>query len=234
MSPVEGGLAPGPKLPKLCNEFDWDESAAMDQWVKNGGSLTGDAPARKAGALVTRRSALAGVAAVLGAAPALAQAPASQVQPVQAPNPDWLYVPTPPDVVDKMLELGQVSKDDVVLDLGCGDGRIPITAAQKFGCRARGVDINPARIQEANANLKRSGVANLVTFVEGDVFEVPISDASVVTLYLFPHVMLKLRDRLKAELKPGTRIVSHEFMMGDWEPKASERIRNARVHLWIV
>ncbi len=183
-----------------------------------------------ASSLITRRSALAGAASLIAATSALAQ----QAQPLQAPNPDWLYVPTPDDVVDKMLELANVTKDDIVIDLGSGDGRIPIAAAKRFGCRARGVDINPVRIQEANANLKGSGVENLVTFVEGDVFLVPIADATVVTLYLFPHVMLKLRDRLKAELKPGTRIVAHEFMMGDWEPKVTEQVRNARVHLWII
>ncbi|MFN3889352.1 MAG: class I SAM-dependent methyltransferase [Beijerinckiaceae bacterium] len=205
----------------------------MNHPVKNGDDRIGQAFARNGG-LITRRGALAGAAALFAAAPALAQEPAKDVPPLQAANPDWLYVPTPHDVVDKMLELGQVTKDDIVLDLGCGDGRIPIAAAKKFGCRARGVDINPVRIKEANANLKGSGVENLVTFVEGDVFEVPIADATVVTLYLFPHVMLKLRDRLRAELKPGTRVVSHEFMMGDWEPKTSERIRNARVHLWVI
>jgi cyclopropane fatty-acyl-phospholipid synthase-like methyltransferase len=180
-------------------------------------------------ARITRRAALVGAAAGL-VTPALAQ---EAIAP-QAPNPDWLYVPTPNDVVDRMLELAKVTKDDVVLDLGSGDGRIPIAAAQRFGCRARGVDINPVRIQEANANLKGSGVENLVTFIEGDVFEVPIADATVVTLYLFPHVMLKLSKRLRAELKPGTRVVSHEFMMGDWEPKVTERVRHARVHLWII
>lgn len=179
--------------------------------------------------LITRRAALAGVAVSL-AAPAFAQTP----PPVQAPNPDWLYVPTPPDVVEKMLEMAKVTKDDLVLDLGSGDGRIPIAAAKQFGARARGVDINPVRIEEANANLKGSGVEKLVTFVQGDVFEVPIADATVVTLYLFPHVMLKLRERLRKELKPGTRVVSHEFMMGDWEPLQTERVRNARVHLWII
>jgi cyclopropane fatty-acyl-phospholipid synthase-like methyltransferase len=179
--------------------------------------------------LITRRVALVGAAASLSL-PALAQTP----QPLQATNPDWLYVPTPPDVVDKMLELAAVTKNDIVLDLGSGDGRIPIAAAKNFGARARGVDINPVRIEEANANLKGSGVENLVTFVQGDVFEVPIADATVVTLYLFPHVMLKLRDRLRKELKPGTRVVSHEFMMGDWEPKQTERVRNSRVHLWII
>jgi cyclopropane fatty-acyl-phospholipid synthase-like methyltransferase len=179
--------------------------------------------------LITRRVALVGAAASLSL-PALAQSS----PPVQATNPDWLYVPTPPDVVEKMLELAAVTKNDMVLDLGSGDGRIPIAAAKSFGARARGVDINPVRIEEANANLKGSGVENLVTFVQGDVFEVPIADATVVTLYLFPHVMLKLRDRLRKELKPGTRVVSHEFMMGDWEPKQTERVRNSRVHLWII
>lgn len=185
---------------------------------------------RIASGLINRRAVLAGSMALLAAPPVLAQS----TQPKQAENPDWLYVPTPEDVVDKMLEVAKVTKDDLVLDLGSGDGRIPIAAAKKFGCRARGVDINPVRIEEANANLKGSGVENLVTFVEGDVFKVPIADASVVTLYLFPHVMLKLRDRLKTELKPGTRIVAHEFMMGDWEPKLTERVRHTRVHLWII
>lgn len=192
---------------------------------------------RFASPLITRRTALAGVAGAL-AAPAAASglAPAlAQTSPAPQPtNPDWLYVPTPPDVVDRMLELAKVTKDDFVLDLGSGDGRIPIAAARRYGCRARGVDINPVRVQEAKQNLKGSGVERLVTFVQGDVFEVPISDATVVTLYLFPHVMLKLRERLKTELKPGTRVVSHEFTMGDWEPEVTERVRNARVHLWII
>jgi cyclopropane fatty-acyl-phospholipid synthase-like methyltransferase len=183
---------------------------------------------------LTRRAALVGGAVAL-CTPALAQVEAPAVtQPSQAPNPEWLYVPTPHDVVDKMLELAKVTKDDLVLDLGSGDGRIPIAAAKKFGARGRGVDINPVRIDEANANLKGSGVEHLVTFVQGDVFEVPISDATVVTLYLFPHVMAKLATRLKAELKPGTRIVAHEFMMGDWQPQVTERVRHIRVHLWTV
>ena len=127
------------------------------------------------------------------------------------------YVPTPPEVVDRMLRLGQVGKDDVVYDLGSGDGRIPITAAKQYGARGVGVDIDPQRIAEANANAKKEGVANLVTFRLQDAMTVDLSDATVVTLYLLSASNLKLRPILTKQLKPGARIVSHAFSMGDWQ-----------------
>jgi ubiquinone/menaquinone biosynthesis C-methylase UbiE len=128
------------------------------------------------------------------------------------------YVPTPQEVVDRMLQLGGVSKADVVYDLGCGDGRIPITAAKRFGARGVGVDIDPQRIAEANANAKKEGVTHLVTFRLQDAMTTDVSDATVVTLYLLSASNLKLRPLLTRQLKPGARIVSHSFSMGDWQP----------------
>lgn len=128
------------------------------------------------------------------------------------------YVPTPAEVVDRMLQLGQVGKNDVLYDLGCGDGRIPITAAKRFGTRGVGVDIDPQRIAEANANAKKEGVAHLVTFRLQDAMATDVSDATVVTLYLLSASNLKLRPILTKQLKPGARIVSHAFSMGDWQP----------------
>jgi SAM-dependent methyltransferase len=128
------------------------------------------------------------------------------------------YVPTPQEVVDRMLQLGGVGKSDVVYDLGCGDGRIPITAAKRFGARGVGVDIDPQRIAEANANAKKEGVSHLVTFRLQDAMTTDVSDATVVTLYLLSASNLKLRPLLTKQLKPGARIVSHSFSMGDWQP----------------
>jgi SAM-dependent methyltransferase len=128
------------------------------------------------------------------------------------------YVPTPAEVVDRMLQLGQVGKNDVLYDLGCGDGRIPITAAKRFGARGVGVDIDPQRIAEANANAKKEGVSHLVTFKLQDALATDVSDATVVTLYLLSASNLKLRPILTKQLKPGARIVSHAFSMGDWQP----------------
>lgn len=128
------------------------------------------------------------------------------------------YVPTPQEVVDRMLELGGVSKTDIVYDLGCGDGRIPITAAKRFGARGVGVDIDPQRIAEANANAKKEGVSHLVTFRLQDAMTTDVSEATVVTLYLLSASNLKLRPLLTKQLKPGARIVSHSFSMGDWQP----------------
>ena len=127
------------------------------------------------------------------------------------------YVPTPQEVVDRMLQLAGVTKADVVYDLGCGDGRIPITAAKRFGARGVGVDIDPQRIAEANANAKKEGVTQLVSFQLQDALTTNLSDATVVTLYLLSASNLKLRPILTKQLKPGARIVSHSFSMGDWE-----------------
>ncbi len=127
------------------------------------------------------------------------------------------YVPTPQDVVDRMLKLAGVTKSDVVLDLGCGDGRIPISAAKTYGAKGIGVDIDPQRIAEANANAKAAGVSHLVTFKLEDAMTTDLSQATVVTLYLLSSSNLKLRPILTRQLKPGTRIVAHNFAMGDWE-----------------
>ncbi len=127
------------------------------------------------------------------------------------------YVPTPQEVVDRMLQLAGVTKTDVVYDLGCGDGRIPITAAKAFGARGVGVDIDPQRIAEANENAKRAGVADRVTFKLQDALTTDVSEATVVTLYLLSASNLKLRPILTKQLKPGARIVSHAFSMGDWQ-----------------
>jgi SAM-dependent methyltransferase len=152
---------------------------------------------------------------LLTVATVLGQATSTQKRP-DAPNLAP-YVPTPQDVVDRMLALAGVTKTDVVLDLGCGDGRIPITAARRFGARGIGVDIDPQRIAEANANAKAAGVTGLVTFRLQDAMTTDMSEATVVTLYLLSASNLKLRPILTRQLKPGSRIVSHAFSMGnDW------------------
>jgi SAM-dependent methyltransferase len=149
---------------------------------------------------------------------------------------DVPFVPTPMPVVDTMLDMARVAKSDVVYDLGCGDGRIVIRAAQRFGARGVGVDLNPKRIEEARAAAKKAGPAieKLVRFEVGDVFTFDFSAATVVTMYLLPSVNLKLRPRLLKELKPGTRIVSHDFDMGDWEPQDKRELQNATVYFWTV
>ena len=146
---------------------------------------------------------------------------------------DVPYVPTPEPVVDKMLELAQVGPKDVVYDLGSGDGRIVIAAAKK-GARGVGIDIDPERIREAKRNASRAGVADRVEFREGNLFKADIRDATVVTLYLLTGVNRQLRPKLLGELKPGTRVVSHAFDMGDWQPVATERVGSSTVYYWVV
>lgn len=155
--------------------------------------------------------------------------------PMPARSPDVIYVPTPQPVVDAMLELARVGPDDILYDLGSGDGRIPVTAAKEFGIRAVGIDINPARIQEANANAEEAGVTDRVTFIEGDLFEANISEATVVTLYLLQSLNVRLRPKLLSELRPGTRIVSHAFDMANaWEPEETREVDGATIYLWTV
>jgi len=148
------------------------------------------------------------------------------------------YVPTPEVIVERMLRMAKVGKDDVVYDLGCGDGRIVITAASKYGARGVGYDLNPQRITESNANAVKAGVTDRVRFVQGDLFQADLSEATVVTLYLLPDVNLKLRPKLFAELKPGTRVVSHNYGMGDWGPKEVAEIEvQASTHYiysWVI
>ena len=149
-------------------------------------------------------------------------------------SPDVVYVPTPQDVVDKMLEVAKVGKSDVLYDLGCGDGRIVVTAARKFGTRGIGIDIDPDRIRDANANAKAQGVVNRVKFIQGDLFETDFREATVVSLYLLPSLNLKLRPKLWAELKPGSRVVSHDFDMGDWAPQQRLSVGSRTVYFWTI
>ncbi len=147
------------------------------------------------------------------------------------------YVPTPQDVVDRMLTLAGVTRADVVYDLGCGDGRIVISAAQLFGARGVGVDIDPVRIAESNANAKRAGVAHLVSFKLQDALATDVSDATVVTLYLLSSSNLKLRPMLTKQLRPGSRIVAHAFAMGDWPAEKVENFNDSSgsprtLYLW--
>lgn len=137
------------------------------------------------------------------------------------------YVPTPQEVVDRMLALANVQKDDFVVDLGCGDGRIPVTAAKKYGARGLGVDIDPVRIDEANANAKAAGVTHLVTFKLQDALKTDVTNATVVTTYLLSASNLRLRPILTKQLKPGSRIVTHSFSMGDWAPEKTDSFDDA-------
>lgn len=160
---------------------------------------------------------------------------ASRAQNVPLRQPDVPYQPSPQYVVDKMLALARVSKDDVLYDLGCGDGRIVITAAEKYGARGVGIDIDPQRIAEARANAKKAGVENRVQFQVGDLYASDFSDATVVTLFLWPHVNLKLRPLLWQQLQVGTRVVSHLWDMGpEWPPEQIETIRGKKIYYWTI
>ncbi len=154
--------------------------------------------------------------------------------PAQSRYPDVPYVPSSPQIVEGMLKLAGVTAADTVYDLGCGDGRIVVMAAQKFGAHAVGVDIDPERIKEANENAKKAGVQDKVKFIEGDLFTAPIKDASVVTLYLLRTVNMKLRPRLLKELRPGTRVVSHTFDMGEWKSDKEIEVNGSRIYLWTI
>jgi len=145
----------------------------------------------------------------------------------QTVQPEVPYVPTTNEAVQAMLKLAGVKKTDVVYDLGCGDGRIVITAAKDFGARGVGIDINPQRIKEAKDNAKTAGVENLVRFEENDLFKADIHEATVVTLFLLPQVNLRLRPKLLSDLKPGTRVVSNTFDMGDWKPDKQANLDDA-------
>jgi SAM-dependent methyltransferase len=151
---------------------------------------------------------------------------------------DVPYEPTPHAVVEKMIELAEVRSGDVVYDLGCGDGRIVIAAVRRPGVRGVCVEIDPDLVRRSRRNAARAGVLDRIRFVEGDLFETPIADATVVTLYLWPHVNLRLRPRLLAELRPGTRIVSHSHDMGDWPPERTvyvgEPPKQAVLHRWTI
>jgi SAM-dependent methyltransferase len=185
---------------------------------------------------------LAAIVAACGASAQrseLTQAPAAKQQAspqTKEVKRDVPYVPTPQNVVDEMLTLANVTKDDVVYDLGCGDGRLVITAVKKFGAkRGFGVDIDPQRIEESNANAKAAGVTDRVSFAVQDLFQTDFK-ATVVTLYLLPEVNLRLRPKLLSDLKPGTRVVSHSFDMGDWKPEKAITVQpgGQRLYLWTI
>ena len=165
-------------------------------------------------------------------------APSPEVPVSTGPRIDVIWVPSDLVVARKMLEVAGVTRDDVVYDLGSGDGRIPIMAAKEFGARGVGVDIDPALVRKARANAVTAGVADRVTFVEQDLFTADIGDATVVAIYLGRDVNLRLRPKLLEELRPGTRIVSHDYDLGDWQPQRTVTVdlaeRDHRVFLWRV
>jgi SAM-dependent methyltransferase len=173
-------------------------------------------------ARITRRSLLAGLA--LAPAAALAQ----RTRELEVP-----FVPTPHALVGKMLDLAQVRAEDFLVDLGCGDGRIAVAAGQR-GARALGVDLDPLRIQEAHAAARIAGVEGRVRFRRQDLFQTPVEEASVVAIYLMPEINLRLRPTLLTALRPGARVVSHAFDMGDWEADAQEAHDGRRIFLWVV
>lgn len=155
-------------------------------------------------------------------------------EPATRPALDVPYVPTRPAVVNGMLKMANVQEGDVLYDLGCGDGRIVITAARDYGATGTGVDIDPERIAEAKENAKEADVEDKVKFVQKNLFEMDFKDATVVTLYLLPDINMRLRPILLKQLKPGTRIVSHAFDMGDWKPEKTETVDGATIYYWTV
>ncbi|MFB6246987.1 MAG: cyclopropane-fatty-acyl-phospholipid synthase family protein [Salinibacter sp.] len=191
-------------------------------------------------ASLRRCLALAGTLLLLAAGPPAVTAQLPGTSPTSdTTDKDVPYVPTAPSVVTRMLEVADVSSDDVVYDLGSGDGRVPIAAAKQFGARAVGVEIDSALVAKARAKARTAGVEDLVTIRQGDLFNVDLRDATVVTLYLWPEINIKLRPKLLRQLDPGDRIVSHDFRMGEWEP---DRVVDAgegntgeeTIYLWIV
>ena len=158
-----------------------------------------------------------------------AQSPPAQQAQINSP-----YVASAPHIVDAMLEMANVSSTDTVYDLGCGDGRIVISAAKKYGAHGVGIDIDPTRIEEARANARNEGVSERVDFQVNDLFDADIRNATVVALYLLPEVNLRLRPRLLRELKPGTRVVANSFGMGDWKPDKEQVIDGLHLYLWTI
>ena len=181
----------------------------------------------------TRRAALFSVAAfgasaiVLNAHPVLAEIKTE-------PTLDVIYVPTPQALVDRMLVMAEVKPTNFVMDLGCGDGRMVVTAAKTYGTRGYGVDINPERIDEANANAKKAGVTEKVEFEVANLFEQSMAKADVLTMYLLPEINLRLRPKILSEMKPGSRVVSHAYNMADWKPDGQDRVEGKEIYLWYV
>lgn len=164
------------------------------------------------------------------------QRPVRKKKPLR--KPDVIYYPTPTETVNEMLRLAQIEKGDVLYDLGSGDGRIPIAAAQQFGIRAVGIEIDPKLVAEAKAKAQEAGVADLVQFRNEDMFRIDVSEATVVTLYLSEKINVLLRPKLLSELRPGSRILSHDFRMGEWKPERTVRVPWGKlfrtVYLWTV
>ena len=173
------------------------------------------------------------LAAVTAVSPQLVSAQAVAA-PAGLRPPDVIYVPTRQSVVDAMLKVANVKAGDVVYDLGCGDGRIVGLARPRLGARGIGIDIDPQRVKEANENVSKSGVGDRVKILNQDLFTTDFSDANVVALYLLPSLNLKLRPTLWKTLKPGTRIVSHDFDMGDWKPEQTLNVDGATIYYWTI
>ena len=178
--------------------------------------------------------------ATAGIAPAIACAAVALLTLAAAPgrtqdiHPDIHYVPTSNSVVDAMFKLAAVTADDVVYDLGSGDGRIPIAAARKLGARGVGVELDPDLIKKSNENARKAGVSDKVRFIQGDLFQADLSDATVVMLYLSPTTNLRLRSKLQKELRPGARVVSNRFDMADWKADAEAKAGGRRIFLWRI
>lgn len=181
----------------------------------------------------TRRAALFSLAA-FGASAAVLNTDPVFAQIKTEPTLDVVYVPTPQALVDRMLVMAEVKSTDFVMDLGCGDGRMVVTAAKTYGTRGYGVDINPERIDEANANAKKAGVTDKVEFEVANLFEQSMAKADVLTMYLLPEINLKLRPKILSEMKPGSRVVSHAFNMADWKPDGQGRVAGKEIYLWYV
>jgi len=148
---------------------------------------------------------------------------------------DVPYVPTPQSVVNRMLQMARVGKNDLLYDLGCGDGRLVVTAAKRYGARGIGIDLDPQRIKEAKSNARKAGVGDKAEFLVGDLFATDLSEATVVTLYLLNSINRKLRPQLWKQLKPGTRVVSHAFDMGDdWPPEKTEIVEGSTIYYWTI
>lgn len=181
-----------------------------------------------------KRLALAVLAASISLAGCSQPGSTSDTQAAANRKPDVRYVPTPEPVVDAMLAMAEIGPDDVLYDLGSGDGRIPITAAQSYGIRAVGIDIDPKRVAEARENARAAGVEDLVTFHHADLFETDFSEASVVTLYLLDTLNVKLRPKLLDELEPGARVVSHAFSMSNWTPDDTQTVHGSTIYRWNI
>ncbi len=164
-----------------------------------------------------------------------AAGPAAAADRARKPMLDVPYVPTDPEVVQAMLKLAEVKSGDRMYDLGCGDGRIVITAAKAHGARGTGIDLDPERIAEAKENAKQAGVQDRVNFLQADLLKADFSDADVVSLYLLPSVNLELRPQLWKQLRPGARIVSHDFDMGpDWPPEKTVEVGGSTIYRWTI